>query len=80
MSPVKEIKHRLIDKILSSNDESLLLKMDQLMASASSEQGPVELTEAQVHMLEMSDKDINNEEIISQEKLDSNDLEWLTEK
>jgi hypothetical protein len=80
MSPVKEIKHRLIDRILSSNDERLLLKVDQFMESQSSGENQVELTEAQLNMLEISDMDINNGEIISQEKLDSNDLEWLTEK
>ncbi|MDZ7756547.1 hypothetical protein [Rhodohalobacter sp.] len=80
MNSEKEIKHRLIDKILSSKNESLLERIDRLMESSISEEDEVPLTEEQKRMLKMSDKDIEEGEIISQSELNRNDLDWLLKK
>lgn len=80
MNSEKEIKHRLIDKILSSNNETLLARVDQLMESSISEEDIVTLTKEQRLMLEMSDQDLENDEIISQMELNKDDLKWLREK
>jgi hypothetical protein len=40
---------------------------------------PINLTEAQIQMLSMSDKDIETNSMISQGELDKQDLEWLLE-
>ena len=39
----------------------------------------MELTSVQKEMLEMSDKDIKNGRLISQEAIDKRNLEWLNE-
>lgn len=39
----------------------------------------VKLTEEQVLMLKLSDKDIKNNRLISQSQLDEEDLKWLKE-
>ncbi|WP_372906488.1 hypothetical protein [Rhodohalobacter sp.] len=80
MSSEKEIKHRLIDKILSSKNETLLARIDQLLESSTSEEDEVTLTEEQKRMLKMSDKDIEEGELISQRELNRDDIEWLREK
>ncbi|PKD42799.1 hypothetical protein [Rhodohalobacter barkolensis] len=80
MSSEKEIKHRLIDKILSSKNETLLARIDQLMESSISEEDVVSLTEEQNRMLKMSDQDIEEGELISQRELNRDDIEWLREK
>ncbi|MFO7798170.1 MAG: hypothetical protein R6V22_00245 [Rhodohalobacter sp.] len=80
MSSEKEIKHRLIDKILSSKNETLLARIDQLLESSTSEEDEVTLTEEQKRMLKMSDQDIEEGELISQRELNRDDLEWLREK
>ncbi|MGM0744142.1 MAG: hypothetical protein ACQETF_02485 [Bacteroidota bacterium] len=80
MSSEKEIKHRLIDKILSSKNETLLARIDQLLESSTSEEDEVTLTEEQKRMLKMSDQDIEEGELISQRELNRDDIEWLREK
>lgn len=80
MNSEKEIKHRLIDKILSSKNEKLLEQIDRLMESSISEEDEVTLTEEQKRMLKMSDQDIEEGEVISQRELNRDDLEWLREK
>jgi len=80
MNSEKEIKHRLIDKILSSNNETLLVRLDRLLESSASGEEEVILTKEQRLMLQMSDQDIENGDTISQEELNNYDLKWLREK
>jgi|GEM_PF-3722962 len=47
----KNIKHRIIDKILVSDDEKLLHTVDQLMESASNKNSRVTLSREQIEML-----------------------------
>lgn len=75
-----EVKHRIIDKILVSDDEKLLHAIEQIMESASREHSKGALTKEQKKMLEMSEQDIKNGETISQSKLDEEDLAWLSGK
>jgi len=75
-----QIKHRIIDKILVSNDEKLLRAIDQIMDSASNEYANVVLSNEQKKMLEMSDLDIKSGNTISQKEMDKEDLRWLIGK
>lgn len=75
-----KIKHRIIDKVLVSDDEKLLHAIDQIMESASTKQLKTTLTNEQKKMLDMSEQDIKNGETISQSKLDEDDLAWLSGK
>jgi len=75
-----KIKHRIIDKVLVSDDEKLLHAIDQIMESASDKQLKTTLTNKQKKMLDMSEQDIKNGETISQSKLDEDDLAWLSGK
>jgi archaellum component FlaF (FlaF/FlaG flagellin family) len=77
MATVEKIRNRLIDKILSIKNRDFLEALDKLISSSSSESEIVELTNEQRTMLEMSEQDIKNGRLISQEAMDKRNLEWL---
>ncbi|WP_127845691.1 hypothetical protein [Psychroflexus aestuariivivens] len=77
MATVDNIRNGLIDKILSIKNKDFLLALDKLIASSSSDSEIVDLTKEQKIMLEMSEADIKNGRLISQEAMDKRNLEWL---
>lgn len=80
MATVDKIRNGLIDKILSIKNKDFLEALDQLITSTASESEVVELTEEQKIMLQMSEQDIKEGKLISQEAMDKRNLEWLNEK
>lgn len=74
-----QIKHRIIDKILVSDDEKLLCAIDQIMDSASNNDSFGTLTNKQI-ILKISDQDIKSRNTISQKDMDEEDLSWLIDK
>jgi len=79
MATVDNIRNGLIDKIMSIKNKDFLVALDKLITSSSSESEIVELTKEQKTMLEMSEEDIKNGRLISQERMDKRNLEWLNE-
>ncbi len=77
MATVEKIKIGLIDKIQLIQNKALLEALD-LLVSASQNQGDA-LSDAQKLMLEMSEVDIKNGALISQEAMDKRNLQWLNE-
>lgn len=77
MATVDNVRNGLIDKILSIKNKDFLIALDKLITSSSSESEIVELTDEQLKMLEMSEQDIKNGKLISQESMDKRNLEWL---
>tara|TARA_R110000868_G_scaffold67368_1_gene200071 strand:+ start:14054 stop:14296 length:243 start_codon:yes stop_codon:yes gene_type:complete len=77
MATVDKIRNGLIDKILSIRNKDFLVALDKLISSSESESDIVELTHEQKLMLEMSEKDIQNGKLISQEAMNKRNLEWL---
>lgn len=77
MASVNKIRNGLIDKILSIKNKDFLEALDKLISSSSSEHKKVELTNEQKIMLEMSEEDIQNGKLISQEAMNKRNLEWL---
>ena len=77
MATVDNIRNGLIDKILSIRDKEFLVALDKLISSSSSESEIVELTDEQKKMLEMSEQDIKQGKLISQEAMNKRNLEWL---
>jgi archaellum component FlaF (FlaF/FlaG flagellin family) len=77
MESVDDIRNVLIDKILSIRNKDFLVALDKLISSSSSESEMVELTDEQKIMLEMSEKDIKEGKLISQEAMNKRNLEWL---
>ena len=77
MATIDNIRNGLIDKILSIKNKDFLQALDNLIASSSSSSELVELTNEQKIMLEMSEEDIKNGKLISQEAMNKRNLEWL---
>lgn len=77
MATVDNIRNGLIDKILSIRNKDFLVALDKLISSSSSESEIVELSDEQKIMLEMSEKDIEEGKLISQEAMNKRNLEWL---
>ncbi|MGX1023522.1 hypothetical protein [Psychroflexus sp. MBR-150] len=77
MATVDNVRNGLIDKILSIKNKDFLIALDKLITSSSSESEIVELTDEQRIMLEMSEQDIKNGKLISQESMNKRNLEWL---
>lgn len=77
MATIDKIRNGLIDKILSIKNKDYLEALDKLISSSASDSEIVELTDEQKIMLEMSEEDIKNGKLISQEAMDKRNLEWL---
>lgn len=77
MATVDSIRNELIDKILSIKNRDFLEALDKLISSSAPLSAKVELTEEQKMMLEMSEEDIKNGKLISQESMEKRNLEWL---
>lgn len=79
MATVDSIRNSLISKLLTIKDQSILSAIDKLISSSTIDQ-KVELSEEQFTMLKMSDDDIKNNRVISQEKLFERERQWLNEQ
>ena len=77
MATDDNIRNGLIDKILSIKNKDFLQALDNLIASSSSISEVVELTKEHKIMLEMSEEDIKNGKLISQDAMNKRNLEWL---
>lgn len=77
MATVDNIRNGLIEKILSIKNKDFLIALDKLISYSSSESETIELTDEQKTMLEMSEQDIKNGKLISQEAMDKRNTEWL---
>jgi hypothetical protein len=80
MATVDKIRNGVIDKILAINNKEFLEALDKLISSSISEKQIFELSPEQKEMLEMSEADIKNGNLISQEAMDKRNLEWLKER
>jgi len=77
MATVDKIRNGLIDKILSIRNKDFLVALDKLITCSESESEIIELSDEQKLMLEMSEKDIKDGKLISQDAMNKRNLEWL---
>jgi len=79
MNQVDILRDSIIDKLLTISNKDYLAALYQLINKSSVENDKVELTEEQLVMLQLSEQDILNGNLISQTELDKSDLKWLKE-
>ena len=79
MATVDQIRNGLIDKILTISNKDFLVALDKLVTSNASESQLIALTNDQKAMLELSEQDIKNGNLISQEAMEKRNLAWLSE-
>ena len=77
MATIDILRNSIIDKLLTISNKNYLSSLYQLVEKSSVDQDTVKLTEEQVLMLQLSDQDIKKGELISQNQLDKDDLQWL---
>ena len=77
MTAVEKLRIGLIEKILSIQNQDFLEALDKLISSGPTETKLVKLTKEQKLMLEMSEQDIKDGNLISQDAMDKRNLEWL---
>lgn len=80
MTAIDNIRNGIIDKLLTINNIDYLSAIYKLVENNKIGSDVVKLSESQIKMLKMSDIDIMEGNLISQEELDKTDLEWLKEQ
>lgn len=79
MTTADHLRNGIIEKLLTITNKDYLAALLQLIKNSGSEKDKVKLTEEQVLMLKLSEKDIKQGRLIQQSQLDKADLKWLKE-
>lgn len=77
MTDADNIRNSIIDKLLTISNKDYLSALYQLVSTSKVDEEIIKLSEAQIVMLNMSEDDIQNNRVLSQDELDKIDLEWL---
>ncbi len=77
MTAADNIRNSIIDKLLTISNKEYLSALHKLVSTSKVGDEIIQLSEAQILMLNMSEDDIKNNRIVSQDELDNLDLEWL---
>jgi len=77
MEPTDKIRNSIIEKLMTITNREYLEALNKLVENSSSGQEEIGLSTEQITMLQMSEDDITQGNLISQEQLDKDDLEWL---
>ena len=80
MNQADILRNNIIDKLLTISNKDYLAALHQLVENSSVDNDIVKLSEEQILMLQLSDKDIMLGKLISQEDLDKNDMQGLKEQ
>lgn len=76
MSGLDTIKNNLIDRILATKNEQLLTAISNIFESTQTND-IISLSSSQIEMLQMSERDIDSGNIVSNEELEQLDKEWF---
>lgn len=79
MTSLDILRNRLIDQILMTKNEKLLNAISDVFQSTKEEDN-VELNSYQIEMIEMGLEDLKNGNTITQDELDRQDAEWMSEQ
>ena len=77
MASVDSIRNSIIDRLLTISNKEYLAALFKLVESSSMGNEKLTLTKEQRIMLQLSEQDIHDGRLISQEQLDKEDIEWL---
>ncbi len=77
MEAVDKIRNGLIEKILAIRNKDFLQALDSIISSSNSDSDIIELSDEQKSLLEMSESDIENGQLISQDEMNKRNLQWL---
>ena len=77
MTATDNVRNSIIDQLLTITDKDYLAALYQLIHKSRTNADKIQLSEEQLLMLNMSEDDILNGRLTSQEEVDKIDLEWL---
>lgn len=77
MTATDNVRNSIIDKLLTITDKDYLAALYQLIHKSKMNEDKIQLSEEQLLMLNMSEDDILNGRLTSQDEVDKTDLEWL---
>ncbi|MDI1234135.1 MAG: hypothetical protein PSX81_07635 [bacterium] len=77
MTTTDHIRNGIIEKLLTISNQDYLTALFQLVKNSPADKDIVKLTEEQIVMLKLSEKDIKEGKVIPQVQLDKSDLKWL---
>jgi hypothetical protein len=79
MKTTDAIRNNIIDQLLAITNKNYFSALQELLEKSVVEKDVVNLSEEQILMLQLSDKDILDGKLIPQSNLDKADLKWLKE-
>jgi hypothetical protein len=79
MATADNIRNNIIDKLLTISNKEYLNALFQMVENSKVDSDKVKLSDEQILMLQMSEKDIKKGKLIDQKNLDKEDLKWLKE-
>lgn len=79
MNQADILRNNIIDKLLTISNKDYLAALFQLVDNSSVDKDIIKLSEEQILMLQLSDIDIAEGRLSSQEDVDKNDMKWLKE-
>lgn len=77
MSQIDILRNSIIEKLLTISNKDYLAALHKLVENSKPDNDLVLLTEEQKLLLELSEEDIRNGRLISQDQLDKEDQKWL---
>jgi len=80
MSQIDTLRNSLIDRLLRIENVDMLKAIDTILKESNVSNEPINLTEAQIEMLKMSEDDVANGRVTSHEDLMKEARAWLKEK
>ena len=80
MTQIDILRNGIIDKLLTINDKNYLSSLLNLIDKSNFNSENIRLTKEQKILLQLSMKDIQNGEVISNDEVVKSDLEWLKGK
>ncbi len=79
MTTTDNLRNNIINQLLTITNKDYLSALYKLLATTVADTNKVKLSEEQIVMLQLSDKDIKKGKLISHKQLDKDDLQWLKE-
>ena len=79
MTTTDHIRNGIIERLPTISNKDYLTALFQLVKNSPADKDTVKLTEEQIVMLKLSEKDIKENKLITHSQLDKNDLKWLKE-
>jgi len=71
------LKHTLLDRLISVSDNNLLQKVNDLLGNVDIDKPVFKVTDNQKQMLLKSEQDIRNGKVISDDELNAEEDQWL---